>query len=145
MMSAGAAVDGPPLVLLVDPVVASRQWMWRALSSGFGVVEAGTAQAARDWLDQRPEIDAIVVQDPLPDGSGVDLVADLAREGHPVAARAIVLADRGPASARLAPLGATLIERGDVRSVLSKLGQWFFLRNSSVMRALAREAVRRVG
>jgi hypothetical protein len=148
MMNVDAAAGRPPLVLLVDPVVASRQWMWRALSAGFGVIEAGTARAARDWLEQRHDIDALVVQDELPDCRGVDLVGVLASAGHPIASRAIVLASESPESARLASLGPTLVERGDVRAVLSKLGQWFFARDSgrdsSVLRALAREADRRV-
>jgi response regulator RpfG family c-di-GMP phosphodiesterase len=144
MASVDITADRPPLVLLVDPVVLSRQWMWRALSAVFGVVEAGTARGALDWLEQRPEIDALVVQDELPDGSGAELVAELANRGHPVASRAIVLASESSRSARLASLGCTLLERGDFRSVLGKLGQWFFERNSAVMRALAREGRRRV-
>jgi DNA-binding NtrC family response regulator len=130
MMNVDTAAGRPPLVLLVDPVVASRQWMWRALSAGFGVIEAGTARAARDWLEQRHDIDALVVQDELPDGRGADFVRALASTGHPIASRAIV------------------VERGDVRSALSQLGQWFFApdsgRDSGVLRALAREADRRV-
>jgi hypothetical protein len=124
-MNVEAVVERPPLVLLVDPIVASRHWMWRTLSGGFGVLEAGTAGAAREWLERRPEIDALVVRDELPDGRGGDLVSALAVEKHPVASRSIVLS--GP---------------GDVRGVLSQLAQWFLARNPRLARALVREADR---
>ncbi len=127
-MSLDTAVGRPPLVLLVDPVVASRHWMWRAMSRGFGVLEAGTARAAREWIDRRPDIDALVVQDELPDQRGVELVSDLERIRHPVASRSIVLTGSG----------------GDVRAVLAKLASWFFARDAGLARALMREADRRI-
>src|ERR1700733_2276743 len=66
-----------PLVLLVDPFVTSRHFMWRALSRAFGVLEAGSAEAARAWIATRPDIDAVVVQDELPDQRGLELVRGL--------------------------------------------------------------------
>jgi hypothetical protein len=56
-----------PLVLLVDPVDASRFALWRELSRSFGVLEAPDAARARAWLRDRQDIDAIVVQRELPD------------------------------------------------------------------------------
>ena len=94
-MNVETAVGRPPLVLLVDPVVASRHWMWRGLSRAFGVLEAGSAGGARDWIARRPDIDALVVQDELPDGRGLELVEELASEHHPVVSRSIVLARPG--------------------------------------------------
>jgi hypothetical protein len=120
------AASRPPLVLLVDPVVASRHWMWRSLSRAFGVIEAPDAKGARDWIAQRPDIDALVVQDDLPDERGVELVCDLAKESHPIAAHAIVLARPNVDVSLLAAAGAAIVERGDLRTLLAKLAAWFF-------------------
>lgn len=142
MTSLNGAFEGPPLVLLVDASVASRHWMWRALSRAFGVLEAGHAQGARDWLARRPDIDALVVDNELPDERGVDLVRDLASTLHPVASRAIVLARPSADWARIAQAGATLVERGDLRALVLKLAGWFLVRDAGVARALLREAER---
>jgi response regulator RpfG family c-di-GMP phosphodiesterase len=131
-----------PLILLVDPYVASRHFMWRALSRAFGVLEAASADAARTWIATRPDIDALVVQDELPDQRGVELVRDLATSMHPVARRAIVLARPTPDWAAIAQAGLTLIERGDLRAVSAKLASWLLSRDASLARALMREADR---
>jgi hypothetical protein len=115
--------------------------MWRALMP-CGVLEAGDARGARVWIARRPEIDALVVEDDLPDGRGVDLVRDLATARHPVASRAIVLARPNSDWARAATAGPTFVERGDLRSVLSKLAGWFFARDVGLARALLRQADR---
>jgi response regulator RpfG family c-di-GMP phosphodiesterase len=122
------AVGRPPLVLLVDPIISSRHWMWRAMSRAFGVLEAGTARGALDWIEQRPDIDALVVQDDLPDQRGADLVKDLALLQHPVASRSIVLTRAAM----------------DPRAVLAKLATWFLARDAGLARALLREADRRM-
>ena len=142
MMSMNPAFARPPLVLIVDPVVASRQWLWRTMSQAFGVVEASSARAARDWLRSRPDLDALVVQDELPDQSGRDLVASLVSEQHPVSTRSIVLAKRSPDWVRIAQTGLTLIERGDLRALFAKLASWFLVRDAGLARALLREAER---
>jgi hypothetical protein len=125
-MNLDTAVGRPALVLLVDPVIASRHWMWRAMSRAFGVLEAGSARAARDWIEQRPDIDALVTQDELPDERGAHLVEQLALAHHPVASRSIVL----------------VRSRTDLRTVLSKLAGWFLTRDAGLARALLREADR---
>jgi hypothetical protein len=125
-MNLETAVGRPPLVLLVDPVVASRHWMWRTMSRAFGVLEAASARGARDWIAQRPDIDALVTQDELPDERGADLVEQLTLARHPVASRSIVL----------------VRSRTDVRAVLSKLAGWFLTHNAALARALLREADR---
>jgi response regulator RpfG family c-di-GMP phosphodiesterase len=142
MMDVNAAFARPPLVLLVDPVVASRHWMWRAMSQAFGVIEAETARSARQWLARRPDIDALVVQDELPDQSGHELVCDLASQQYPVAARSIVIARPSPDWGRIAQAGLTLVERGDLRALLAKLASWFLARDAGLARALLREAER---
>jgi hypothetical protein len=139
-MNVETAVGRPPLVLLVDPVTLSRHGMWRNLSRAFGVLEAGSMRAARDWIARRPDIDALVVEDDLPDGRGLALVGDLAAEQHPVASRSIVLARPGSDWSRMALAGATLIEHGDLRAVVSKLASWFFSRDLRLARALLRDA-----
>jgi hypothetical protein len=137
-----ATVSRPPLVLLVDPILASRHSMWRVLSRGFGVIEAGNATAARAWMTRRPDIDALVVEDDLPDERGLEFVRGLAKAKHPIVSRAIVLSRRSATPASSAPHGATLIERGDLREVLSKLATWILTRDAMLGRALLREAER---
>jgi hypothetical protein len=141
-MSLDLVSSGLPLVLLVDSNARSRHWMWRALSRTFGVLEAGDAQGARDWLARRPDIDALIVDDELPDGRGTDLVCDLADADHRVAARAIVLARPGPDWARLARPGTELVARGDLRGLVATLAGWFLARDAGLARALMREADR---
>jgi hypothetical protein len=143
MMSFNAGTSRPPLVLLVDPVVTSRHWMWRSLSRTFGVLEAGDARGARDWIARRPDIDALVVEDDLPDERGLDLVRALATARNPIVSRSIVLARPSPDWARIAHAGATLVERGDLRAVLAKLASWFLHRDAGLARALLREASRK--
>ena len=138
-MSLNMAFGALPIVLLVDPSVTSRHWMWRPLSRAFGVLEAGSARGAREWLERRPDIDALVVDNELPDEQGVDFVSDPARAHHPVASRAIVLARPSPDWARIAHAGSTLIERGDLRAVISKLSGWLLSRDAALARALLRE------
>jgi response regulator RpfG family c-di-GMP phosphodiesterase len=131
-----------PLVLLVDPFVTSRHFMWRALSRTFGVLEAGNAEAARAWIAKRPDIDAVVVQDELPDQRGLELVRGLVTAKHPVARRAIVLARLTPDWSAIAQAGLTLIERGDLRAVSAKLAGWLLSRDALLAKALMREAER---
>ncbi|HZU84045.1 MAG TPA: hypothetical protein VE987_14050 [Polyangiaceae bacterium] len=140
-MNVETVLGRPPLVLLVDPSVTSRHWMWRALNP-CGVLEAASARGAREWIARRPDIDALVVEDDLPDGRGVDLVRDLVVTSHPAASRAIVLARPSAEWARLAHAGATLVERGDLGAVLAKLAGWFLARDGGLAKALLREAER---
>jgi response regulator RpfG family c-di-GMP phosphodiesterase len=141
-MNLDAAGGRSPLVLLVDPFVTSRHFMWRALTRAFGVIEAGNAGAARAWIASRPDIDAIVVQDELPDQRGLELVRELVHEKHPVARRSIVLARLSPDWAAIAQAGLTLIERGDLRAISAKLASWLLLRDAVLAKALMREADR---
>jgi DNA-binding NarL/FixJ family response regulator len=104
--------------------------MWRSLSRAFGVLEASNARGARDWMAQRPDIDALVIENELPDGRGLELVRALASDCHPIASRSIVLAQASAEAARIAH-GATLVERGDLRAVLAKLASWFLLRDAT--------------
>ena len=143
MMSLDAVVGRPPLVLRVDPVVASRHWMWRTLSQTFGVLEAGDARGARSWLARRPDIDALIVKEELPDGRGGDLVRELADAKHRVAAHALVLARPSPEWASIEQSGATIVELGDLRGALSKLAAWFL--DVRLSKALLREAERSAG
>jgi CheY-like chemotaxis protein len=146
MIELDRVLDGanrrPPLVLLVDPSPASRHFMWRTLSRVFGVIEAGSANAARVWIGRRPDLDALVVQDELPDQTGIELVREVSSARHPVAARAIVLARPSPDWTAIAQAGLTLIERGDLRGVLGKLAGWFLARDANLAKVLMREAER---
>jgi response regulator RpfG family c-di-GMP phosphodiesterase len=124
------------LVLLVDAKVESRHWLWRTLSQAFGVIEAASAAAARRWIRERPDIDAIIVDDELPDARGHELVGELAREANPIAGRAIVVA------AHAAEIAPNVVEPGDVCAILSKLTGWLVGRDVAAARALLREFTR---
>jgi hypothetical protein len=116
--------------------------MWRALNRAFGVIEAGSAGGARTWIASRPDIDAIVVQDELPDQRGLEFVRELVHAKHPVARRSIVLARPNPDWAAIAQAGLTLIERGDLRAISAKLASWLLSRDAGLAKALMREAER---
>jgi DNA-binding NtrC family response regulator len=109
MRSLDAVGSHLAVVLVVDPVAPSRHLMWRLLSQSFGVIEAVDARAARDWLACRPDIDALVVQNDLPDGRGSDLVRSLAKSRVAAASQAVVVAR---------PV--------DLRAVAMSLASWFF-------------------
>ena len=101
--------SAPVRVFLVDdhPVVLAG--LAQALSGGPDVVGAGTAptgDAALSWLAAH-EVDVVIVDLALPDRSGVDVVASLARVSP--AARSVVLsASDNPAVAQRAlAAGAT--------------------------------------
>jgi response regulator RpfG family c-di-GMP phosphodiesterase len=114
-----------PIVLVVDPVVASRHTMWRLLSQSFGVLEAPDARRASDWLACRPNIDALVVQRELPDTYGSEFVKSLAAARIPVASRTIMVAR---------PV--------DLRTLVTSLAGWFFSRDTRKTEALLRDAER---
>jgi response regulator RpfG family c-di-GMP phosphodiesterase len=109
-----------PLVLLVDPELESRHWLWRRLSDACGVLEAQSAARARQFIAERPDIDALIVQDDLPDARGRELVLNLARERHPIASRALVLATSAMDWKRV-----RIVERHDVRAILASIKRWF--------------------
>jgi response regulator RpfG family c-di-GMP phosphodiesterase len=114
-----------PIVLVVDPVVASRHIMWRLLSRSFGVLEAPDARGASAWLTSRPNIDAVVVQRELPDIYGSEFVESLAAARLAVASRAILVAR---------PV--------DLRTVVTSLAGWFLARDDRRAEVLLREADR---
>jgi DNA-binding NtrC family response regulator len=125
MDSVNTAVNRLPIVLVVDPVAASRFAMWRLLSSSVGVLEAPDARGARGWLACRQDIDALVVQRTLADADGNAFVKSLATV--PVALRAIVIAR---------PV--------DFRAVVMSLSGWLFSRDARGPEVLPRAADRLV-
>jgi response regulator RpfG family c-di-GMP phosphodiesterase len=120
-------------VLLVDPKIESRHWLWRILSQAFGVLEAASASAARRWIRERPDIDALIVEDELPDATGRELVDELVRERNPIARRAIVVA------AHDAGLAGNVVEHGDVSAILTKLTVWLVGRDVAAAHLLLKE------
>lgn len=116
------------LVLIVDPKVESRHWMWRMLNSAFGVIEAPNALSARQWIEERPDIDALIVEDELPDARGGELVRELAAESHPIARRSIVVASEWR---RVMLSGLEVVDRGDAKSIIEKLTKWFIAQQIS--------------
>jgi CheY-like chemotaxis protein len=125
MIDSNAAASRLPLVLVVDPVAASRQTLWRLLSPFCAVLEAPGAQRAQDWLTLRPNIDALVVQQDLPDLPGREFLASLASARVPVASRAVLVTR---------PL--------DTHDVFTKLSGCLFTRDIRKADALRREAAR---
>ena len=122
-----AAAARLPIVLVIDPVAASRLSLWRLLSRSFGVLEAPDAKRALACLGCRPQIDALVVQEHLPDASGAELVESLATARVPAASRAVLVSR---------PV--------DQRSVLAALSRSLFAREPRRVEALLREAERMV-
>jgi CheY-like chemotaxis protein len=116
-----------PIVLVVDPVAASRLVVWRVLSRSFGVLEAPDARRAWDRLDGRPDIDALVVQRELPHAHGSEFVQSLVSARVDVASRSILVTR---------PV--------DLRAVLTSLTSWFFSRDVRKADAMRREADRLV-
>jgi hypothetical protein len=132
-----------PLVLVVDPTIASRHRMWRALSRAFGVLEAVSADTARKWIHSRPDIDALVVQEELPGQNGVDFVRELASAEHPITRRTILQAKSAPEGGSFGSMtGVTWMEQGDLRGVSTKLAGWLLVRDTGPAKALMREVER---
>jgi response regulator RpfG family c-di-GMP phosphodiesterase len=125
MIALATAASRLPLVLVVDPVAASRHTMWRVLSRSFGVLEAPDARRARDWLASRADIDAVVVQRELPDADGYEFVQSLAAVRAAVASRVLVVTR---------PV--------DLRRVLTSLTRWLFSHDVRKAEVLLREADR---
>ena len=125
MFSLDTAVARLPLVLVVDPVAASRLLIWRLLSRSFGVVEAADAQGARDWLASRPDIGALVVQAELAQADGSEFLKSLSTVS--IASRILIVGK---------PV--------DVRQVATILAGWFFTRDTGKTLALLRAADRSV-
>src|SRR5580698_1313888 len=109
MVGFDSAVARLPVVLVVDPVANSRFTMWRLLSRSLGVLEAPDAERAHQWLSARPGIDALLVQEALPDADGRLFLESLARERVSAASRALLL---------VRPI--------DVLAVVTSLTTWFF-------------------
>ena len=107
-------------------------WSIRSCSRGTASGEATTARGATRWIDERPDIDALVVEDDLPDGRGADLAASLAAREHPLAKHTIVMTRARPQPAG----GITVVERGDLRAVMSTLTSWFAVRDLPQARRL---------
>jgi DNA-binding NtrC family response regulator len=125
MMNVDAVAGRLPLVLVVDPLVSSRHRLWRVLHRAFGVLEAEDLESARAWLGRRPDIDAVLVQNDLPDGSGADLAREMGEAHHPAADRVLVMGD---------PEG--------LHGVLAKLASWVSSRDAVGARNVLREAER---
>jgi response regulator RpfG family c-di-GMP phosphodiesterase len=127
MIGLDTTVARLPIVLIVDPIAASRFTMWRLLSRSFGVLEAEDARHACEWLDCRKSIDALIVQKELPDAYGGELVQSLLSARVTAASRVII------------------VERPiDFRSVVTRLADWFFSREARKADALLRAASRLV-
>ena len=111
------------LILIVDSKVESRHWLWRHLGNhGFGVLEAPNADCALRWIDERPDIDAMIIDDELVDGRGAEIARELSQEQHPIAERAVVIASEWR---RVMLSGLHVVERGDIESLMSTLSKWF--------------------
>lgn len=73
----------PERVLIVDDLVDSRQWLTRAVRTSFPGTEiatAGSLRNAQTWLRTQEPPDLALIDLGLPDGSGIDLIAQLSRD-----------------------------------------------------------------
>jgi DNA-binding NtrC family response regulator len=127
MIDVSAAVARLPIVLVVDPVAASRFAMWRLLSQSLGVLEAPDAHHARHWLTSGRGIDALIVQRTLPDADGSDFLKSLVAAGVTATSRALLVTR---------PV--------DFHTVATSLAGWFFSRDGRKAETLLRAADRLV-
>ncbi len=127
MIRLDTAVARLPIVLVVDPVAASRLAMWRLLSRSFGVLEAPGARRAEEWLARRPDIAPLVAPRGLPDADGGGVGSSLVSARVDGASRSILV-------------GRPV----DLRRVLTDLTGWFFSQDVRKADALRRQADRLV-
>lgn len=70
-----------PRILVVEDDLDVRKLVAHALGrSGYSTIEAATLEGARRLLQEEDDVDLAIVDLILPDGDGLDLVADLHRE-----------------------------------------------------------------
>jgi hypothetical protein len=115
-----------PIVLVVDPVVASRHHDV-ALAQPVFRCPRSPRRAMPARLACRRNIDALVVQSELPDTYGSEFVESLAAAQVAVASRAI-----------------RVVRSVDLRTVVTNLAGWFFSRDDRKADVLLREADRLV-
>lgn len=75
--------EAPQTALIVEDLHEAQQWLLRALHSSFPGIEARTADTlheARSLLAAQPAPQLALVDLGLPDGSGIDLIAQITRD-----------------------------------------------------------------
>jgi len=75
--------ETPQTALIVEDVREAQQWLLRALSSSFPAIAVRTADTlhqARALLGSQPAPQLALIDLGLPDGSGIDLIAEIKRE-----------------------------------------------------------------
>jgi signal transduction histidine kinase len=70
-------------ILVIDDNATDREQVRRWLGTEYELIEAATVQAALDQLDAI-HIDCVVLDQRLPDGDGIDVLAELVARGLPV-------------------------------------------------------------
>jgi CheY-like chemotaxis protein len=127
--SMSAKVNGQKadrLVLLVEDVAAMRLYLRYALERrGVQVVEAGDLETARRFLSTGPRPTSVLLDLELPDGNGLELLADVPR-GTPVAA--LTGDDSSETARRCREAGCTLVlskssKLGGIGELLEKIEQ----------------------
>jgi DNA-binding NarL/FixJ family response regulator len=90
-----------------------------ALQPGTTVLTAASAAQAREWMSGHPDIGLVLLDLNLPDGDGLELLADF-RDDHPATAVVVLSGNHDPATARAALAGGAsgFIPKSDSRDVL---------------------------
>ncbi|HVZ35312.1 MAG TPA: response regulator, partial [Polyangiaceae bacterium] len=70
-------------ILVVDDNDVDRKHIRRLLGPDYSIVEAATVRAAREWLEAEG-IECVLLDQRLPDGEGIELLAALVERGLPV-------------------------------------------------------------
>jgi CheY-like chemotaxis protein len=116
----------PRRVLLVEDVEAMRLYLRYALERhGVQVLEAGDLRAARELLRSGPRPTSVLLDLELPDGNGLELLAEIPRG---VAVAALTGDGSGETARRCREAGCTLVlskssKLGDIGEVLERIEQ----------------------
>ena len=70
-------------ILVIDDNATDREQVRRWLGAEYELIEAATVQAALDQLDA-VQVDCVVLDQRLPDGDGIDVLAEMVARGLPV-------------------------------------------------------------
>ncbi|HNN96158.1 MAG TPA: response regulator transcription factor [Pseudomonadota bacterium] len=83
MIPKSAVPPTPQTALIVEDLPDAQEWLARALQASFpgiAIARADTLHAARQTLSHPPAPQLVLIDLGLPDGSGIELIAELSRD-----------------------------------------------------------------